>query len=811
VDFFLQIRPARRYLAALLVCLLAAEARAAEAPSNGFPVLTNVTQVRQLEPERAKRGLPVKLRGVITYAHRGWLSWFLQDETAGIYFYRQDEGGQLRAGQEIELLGKTIQGVSGPAVKSEQIQILGQRAMPAPKLVSAAQLLEAQYDGQWVEIVDFVRSVGQSGSHLEFRMGRRTRFPLSVTATNGQTAPLQLVEGMVRVQGVAVSALNSAQQRTGARIFTPSLDYVSVVTPGPGDPFNESSVPAANLRQKTNGLSPDRRVKVEGMVTQTRGNGHFFLQDDSGGLLVKPRQKTKLQTGDRVAVAGYPAWPSMGVSLDEAEVQRVEAGTLPAAPTVLALEAVTGRHDGELLRVEAHLMAQLILPDRLVLVMRSGKTLFEAYLEGTNAAPTLAACQQGSILAVTGVCLPGTEEQKGRHTFRVLLHGPEAVKLVSGPTWWTVGHVAALLGTLLAVFLVRLGLAHQQEARLIERHRQLFENSSDIIYTHDLDGNITSLNPAGKRLMGQPRQEEARLNVRDMLPPDKRERWRELVDRIIRGELNGPLEIQIITAAGLHKSFEATFRVVRLCDRPVAIEGIARDVTERLEAEKSLRSSREQLRSLAAKLQSVREEERTRIAREVHDELGQSLTGLKLDISSIASRLPAGEAALRERASPMARLIDESIQKVRTIATDLRPGILDNLGLVAALEWQAEEFQTRTGVKCDFVAKLDDDGFSPELCTALFRIFQETLTNVTRHAQATLLAVTLKELDGELWLEVRDNGLGINERQINWRESLGLLGMRERALAFGGEVAITGAPGLGTTVTVRVPLVRVAA
>src|SRR4029077_714222 len=145
------------------------------------------------------------------------------------------------------------------------------------------------------------------------------------------------------------------------------------------------------------------------------------------------------------------------------------------------LAATRGEHDGELLRVEGRLMAQLVMPDRLVLVLRSGKTFFEAYLEGTNAAPVLAALRQGSILAVTGVCLPSMEDQKGRHSFRVLLRGWEAVSLVAGPAWWTVGHVAAVFGGLIALFLARLAYVLRREAALKQQHRQLFEQSSDII------------------------------------------------------------------------------------------------------------------------------------------------------------------------------------------------------------------------------------------------------------------------------------------------------------------------------------------
>ncbi len=224
-------------------------------------------------------------------------------------------------------------------------------------------------------------------------------------------------------------------------------------------------------------------------------------------------------------------------------------------------------------------------------------------------------------------------------------------------------------------------------------------------------------------------------------------------------------------------------------------------------AEEQLRESHEQLRALSVYLQTIREEERTRIAREVHDELGQALTGCKLDLSWIAGRLPKDQKELVEKTRALAAHIDSTIQMVRRIATELRPGILDHLGLAAALEWQANEFQTRTGIQCEVKASLSEFDLPADLNTTFFRIFQETLTNVIRHAGATRVWVELKEQDGSLILEVRDNGRGISRAEITNTKSMGLLGMRERAALLGGEFKISRvAKGAGTRVTVSIPL-----
>jgi signal transduction histidine kinase len=237
--------------------------------------------------------------------------------------------------------------------------------------------------------------------------------------------------------------------------------------------------------------------------------------------------------------------------------------------------------------------------------------------------------------------------------------------------------------------------------------------------------------------------------------------------------------------------------------RMTRIYGTGQDITELREAEEGLERSRQQLRALSAHLQSVREEERTRIAREIHDELGQALTALKLDVASLA-RKSANDPFIEERTRSMVELINETIQTVRRIATELRPAILDDLGLPAALEWQTHEFQKRTGLACEL--KIDPElKVAPAPSTALFRVFQETLTNITRHAHATAVTIYLGQQHGHVVLEVRDNGVGIAENQVSGLRSLGITGMRERVQLLGGDIQLAGIPGQGTTVRIHVP------
>jgi PAS domain S-box-containing protein len=239
--------------------------------------------------------------------------------------------------------------------------------------------------------------------------------------------------------------------------------------------------------------------------------------------------------------------------------------------------------------------------------------------------------------------------------------------------------------------------------------------------------------------------------------------------------------------------------------------GSAQDITEQRHGEEKLRKSHEQFRSLSAHLQTVREEERTKIAREIHDELGQSLTAIKLEMSMAHKHIfrmksKVHRDALLEKTDHMLKMIDTTIQTVKNISSELRPVYLD-LGVVPAIEWQSQEFQNRTGIECTFKCDLDEDiQLDRESSTVMFRILQEALTNVVRHAQAKTVCVDLRHENSHYVLKVMDNGKGIPESELNNPKSLGLLGMRERAGAVKGDVMIHGKPKEGTTVTVRIPV-----
>lgn len=339
----------------------------------------------------------------------------------------------------------------------------------------------------------------------------------------------------------------------------------------------------------------------------------------------------------------------------------------------------------------------------------------------------------------------------------------------------------------------------------------IIEGIPDAVFIKDSEGRYLIVNNKGARLIGHSVKEVIGRTDTELLTPEEA-RWVLSLD----GQTPENVEVAVyelaLTVEGQTRAF--LFTRTPYLNQTGKLSGVvvvAHDITGHQQAAEHLENSRAELRALSARLQSVREEERMRIAREIHDELGQVLTGLKIDVVSLGKKISEAMlkndwGQLKDRTQSIANSINTAILTVRKISTELRPGLLDAVGLTAAIDWQAKEFEKRTGIKCKLKFPQGNIALDQSRSIAIFRIFQEILTNVTRHSQATEVSVGIEEGDSELFLEAVDNGRGITASEFSNPKSLGLLGMRERALLFGGEVSIRGAQGKGTTVVVRIPL-----
>jgi PAS domain S-box-containing protein len=238
---------------------------------------------------------------------------------------------------------------------------------------------------------------------------------------------------------------------------------------------------------------------------------------------------------------------------------------------------------------------------------------------------------------------------------------------------------------------------------------------------------------------------------------------------------------------------------------PERVIGTVCDITEKKNAEENLKKSRQQLRNLSNKLQSIREEDKKRISREIHDELGQTLTAIKLDLTWLEKRIDVSESPVQDKIKSIYSHIESSLETVRRVSTELRPQVLDVMGFCEALQWQAEKFMENTNIKCKLNIEPEGIKLQPELSKDLFRIFQEALTNISRHSQASQVIINFVENKTGYQLCVKDDGVGIDQLQIDHSTSLGLLGIRERALIWEGHVEIKGVVGEGTQLTVEIP------
>jgi len=375
-----------------------------------------------------------------------------------------------------------------------------------------------------------------------------------------------------------------------------------------------------------------------------------------------------------------------------------------------------------------------------------------------------------------------------------------------------VGPNAALLDVLTHIGTQLGRVIERERAAEVLREREallgaVFDQSAVGIAVTDRSARFIRSNRAFQEMIGYDARELRSLSHVDITYAEDLPQNRELMAELARGtrssytfekrycRKDGRLIWAHVTVSALPAEAGAPQRFV----------GMVEDVTERKAAEAELQRHRTQLRGLAARLEAAREAERARIAREIHDELGQALTALKIDLLWLKKRMPGSSPELAHKLEDMAGIIDSTAQGIQRVAAELRPSVLDELGLRAAIEWEAREFATRTGIECRVELPEGQPAVDASRATAVFRIFQEALTNVARHAAATHVIVRLGMTPNALDLTVEDNGRGIREGALHDSRSLGLLGMRERAGNFHGNVTITGNPGAGTILTLTMP------
>jgi len=341
------------------------------------------------------------------------------------------------------------------------------------------------------------------------------------------------------------------------------------------------------------------------------------------------------------------------------------------------------------------------------------------------------------------------------------------------------------------------------------KFKMLFNNANDAVFVTQLSneksyGDFIEVNEVACRRLGYTKEEFLQLSPSAIVSQKSIIEFNLRTEQLLK---DGHVIYDIVHRAKDRKLIpvEVNSHLFIYNDKPTVLS-IARDITERKQAEEKLKRTSKLLRELATHLQSIREEERTMIAQEIHDELGQVLTALKIQVSLLANKLDKNQQPLKEKINSLSDMIDASVESVQKISSKLRPGILDELGLIAAIEWQTEEFEKMTNIKCSLVLPGEELLLEKNKSTAIFRIFQEALTNIARHAKATQASISLLQHQSIIYLEIQDNGRGITQEQEKDFNSLGIHGMKERAMVFNGQVYVEGITGKGTIVKVEIPI-----
>jgi hypothetical protein len=446
-----------------ILCVLAVSAGLATAQNPPAAEMLTAAQVRSLTPQQAAQGLPVKLKGVVTYSDDGFNSRFVQDDTAGIYFFSlRSNMPSLSAGEIVEIEGVTSPGAYAPIIAPSSIKVVGQGNLPGAKSVSGQQLVSGQEDSQFVQVSGIVRSVnfdnatGQYWLELVTDGERFTAFVKQIPATD----PDSLVDSVVKVQGVCTTQFNRQRQLFGVRLLVPTAGDMTVEKSAPGDPFQIPTQDLNSLLQFTPQGDFSHRVKLRGAVSYAEPGDAVFIQDEKTGVYCETRLRTPLQPGDLVEVVGFPAKGEYSPILEDAIYRKVGQGAEPAPVALNLDEILSGSNDCRLVQTSAKIVDRTLHGREQFLVLQQDGFTFDAYIG--EAATGFDALKNGSDILVRGICLiergsawRGGEDWRAK-SFRLLLRSPADVAVQSTPLIGTQFAVRVTISVLLAVILIML-------------------------------------------------------------------------------------------------------------------------------------------------------------------------------------------------------------------------------------------------------------------------------------------------------------------------------------------------------------------
>jgi PAS domain S-box-containing protein len=461
-----------------------------------LPVLKEVGQVRELSSEKAALGYPVQLHAVVTYADLSQGDFFVQDATAGIYVDPSQLTLPLRAGQHVEIEGKTGPGDFAPQIDNPRVRILGEVPLPVPRRVSGEEFASGIQDSQFVEVEGIIMSTGKSDGRLLLHVASSAvEFPVYVLGQ--KPAPENLVGAAVRLRGVSSGVYNAKLQFTGAALMVPGFDNLLVERPAPADLFSVPLRPIHTVLHLSSQGAFGQRVRVQGVVNLQRLGRSIFISDGQQGVEVQTSQTTALKPGDRVDVVGFPAVGNYSPILKDAIFRKIGTGPPPKPVTVTAQQALAGNFDSELIRIQGRLLDFGRQAGQRTLSISTGNLNFRAELEEATAGQALAHLRVGSLVQLTGICSIRADENRAPVDFGLLLRAPEDVVVIHQPPWWTLERALSLLGLtglIILSGLVWVVMLKRRVQNQTETIRATLESTAEGILVVDERGKITALN-----------------------------------------------------------------------------------------------------------------------------------------------------------------------------------------------------------------------------------------------------------------------------------------------------------------------------
>ena len=807
----------RRIAPAWLV-LLALGGAVALADNPPLEMLHTAEQVRRLSTQQADMRYPVRLRGVVTFfddrvptmAFR-----FIQDETAGIYFYVDGSTNNppLQVGQLVEVEGETGAGSFAPVVLSHKITILGVTNLPPAKPVTFEELASGLEDSQFVEIGGLVHAIRfdklRSGYvlNLSTGQGELTMLASRLPVTNSE----DLIDTTIRAKAVCITHFNSQRQLFDIGLLVPLAENLEIVQPAPHAPAAIPLQPIKSIMQYTWGGSYGHRVKVDGTVT-LRYADKMYIQDETEGLCVETRQEDPVPIGDRVEVLGFPAKGEYAPLLQNAEYRWLAAGRSLKPDSITPDEALAGSHDCRLVQIQATLLDRAQHSKEPFLVLQANGIVFHAYLRPQDKDNDIGPLLNGSKLSVTGVCVIDDLGEDWHSlpdwraaSFRLLLRFPGDIVVLKQPPWWTLPKLFGAMGLLCAVLLSSFGWVAslrrrvQQQTQIIaeklqvegalkERYLDLFENASDMVFTHDLQGHMTSINKAGERLLQFQRNAILAKDLTDLITEEQRPAAREWLQQVTTGAEVPVADWDFVNATGQRLKLEVSSRLVEQAGRSIEVEGVARDVTLRKRMEKEVLE--------------ISNREQRRLGHDLHDGVCQQLAAIAYRAHIMARHLGEKDLAESSEANDISRLINESLIQTRTVARGLFPVRLEEEGLADAVEELTVNIAKLYEIKCEFTTSGTMTGLHNSVAMHLHFIAQEAIMNAAKHGHASMIKVRLVKENEQLLLSVQDNGTGF---RLADQEAAGMgIGiMRYRAKVIGAVLELQTQPGQGTQITCK--------